>query len=77
MYAIEINLVLLQIRLLIFLEREREREGEREREMERDTKGDMDFIVLLMYAFIGCFLYMLSPKIEPTTLAYWEDALTN
>ena len=30
-----------------------------------------------MYAFIGWFLYVLWLGIGPTTLAYWDDALTN
>ena len=32
---------------------------------------------LLIYAFMGCFLYVPWWGIEPTTLAYQDDALTN
>lgn len=31
----------------------------------------------LIYAFIGCMLYVPWLEIEPITLAYWYDALTN
>ena len=45
-------------------------EGERERERER-------FVVLFIYAFIGWFLYVSWPGIEPTALAFGDDAATN
>ena len=35
------------------------------------------FVVPLVYVFIGCFLYVPWPGIEPVTLAYGDDALTN
>ena len=35
------------------------------------------FVVSLIYAFIGWFLYMPWPGIEPTTLEYQDDAPTN
>ena len=48
-----------------------DRERERERERERDQ-----FVVLLIYAFIGWFLYVPWWGIEPTTLAYGDNTLT-
>ena len=39
----------------------------------RERNNDL----LLIYAFIGCFLYVPRLGIEPVTLAYWDDALTN
>ena len=35
------------------------------------------FVIPLIYAFIGCFWHVLWPGIEPTTLAYQDDTLTN
>ena len=52
---------------LIVLIWEREREKGRERPQ---------FVVPLIYAFIGWFLYFPRWGIEPKTLAYWEDTLT-
>ena len=52
---------------LLILEEEEERETVREEERER-------FVVPLIYAFIGWYLYVPCPEIKPTTLA---DALTN
>ena len=56
------------------LEREREegKGGERERERERER-----FVFPLIYVFIGWFLYVPCPEIEPVTLEYGDDALTN
>ena len=47
---------------------EREEGGEKEREKHR-------FVVPLIYAFTGCFLYVSWPETEPTTWAFREDAL--
>ena len=47
-----------------------EREGETERVRHQ-------FVVSLIYAFIGWFLYVSWPEIEPETLVYWGDTLTN
>ena len=35
------------------------------------------FAVPLIYVFIDSFLHVLWSGIEPATLAYWDDALTN
>ena len=35
------------------------------------------FVVPLIYALIGCFFYVPWLVIKPTTLMYWDDALTN
>ena len=35
------------------------------------------FVDLLIYAFVGCFLYVPWPGIEPATLVYQDDVLTN
>ena len=35
------------------------------------------FVVLHVYTFTGFFLYVPWLGIEPTTSAYWDDALTN
>ena len=35
------------------------------------------FVIILTYAFIGCFFYVPWPEIEPTKLAYQDDTLTN
>ena len=43
-------------------------EGEREKHR---------FVVPFIYAFMGCFLHVPWPGIEPAILAYWDDALTN
>ena len=48
----------------------REREGKRE-------KQKLQFVVPLIDTLIGWFLYMAWLGIEPTTLEYWDDALTN
>ena len=48
-----------------------ERGGEREREEKHW------FVVPLIYAFISYFLYVPWTGIEPTTLANWDDILTN
>ena len=40
-------------------------------------RGKERFVIPLIYAFIGWFLYVSWPGIEPTTLAYRDDALTN
>ena len=50
---------------LLILER---KGGERERHW---------FVVPLVYAFIGWFFYVPWPRIEPITLVYWDDTLTN
>ena len=55
---------------LYFLILQRERERERERERDR-------FVASLMYAFIGCFLYVPWLEIEPPTLVYQDDSLIN
>ena len=34
-------------------------------------------VVPLIYAVTGCFLYVPWPEIEPTTLMYWNNAVTN
>ena len=49
-----------------------QRERERERERERDW-----FVVPFIYAFIGFFLYVPWPGIEPTTLAHWDNTVTH
>ena len=69
---------LLVLFLIDFKDRERKggrkgeeeggREGEREREREREQKKH-HFVVLVTYAFIGCFLYVSCLGIEPATLA--------
>ena len=48
--------------LAIYFERERERER---------------FVVPFISAFIGWFLYVHWPGIEPATLAYGDNALIN
>ena len=58
---------------LLILQRGREG-GREERERERETSI---FVFLLMYTFIGWFFYVCWTGIEPTTLAYWDNALTN
>ena len=40
-------------------------------------REEHQFVVPLIYAFFGWFLYMPWPGIKPTTLAYRDDALTN
>ena len=47
-------------------ERGREGEGEKHR-----------CVGPLSYALIGCFLYAPCLRIEPTTLVYWDNTLTN
>ena len=56
----------LNFNLLMFRERGKGRESERHQ-----------LVVPLIYAFIGCFLYVPWPGIEPATLAYQDDALTD
>ena len=34
------------------------------------------FVVLLIYIFIGCCLYLPWQRLEPTTLVYWGTTLT-
>lgn len=53
-----------------------EREGERERERE-GGKGRNQLAALLLYAFIGGFLYMFCLEREPAGLVHQEDTLTN
>ena len=43
----------------------------------RERDKNIDFFVPLIYAFTGCSLYVSGPGIEPATLAYWNNALTN
>ena len=52
---------------LLILEREKVG-GEREKHW---------FVVPLFHAFISWFLFVPWPRVTPSTLAYWEDALTN
>ena len=47
---------------------------EKEREWEREKHW---FVVPLIYSFVGWFLYVPWPGIEPTTVAHWDNALTN
>ena len=46
----------------------------------RERKGDGEkknqSVVPSIYAFIGWFLYVLWSGMEPSTLAYWDEALT-
>ena len=42
---------------------------------ERERKHQ--FVVPLIYAFISWFLYVPWWEMEPATLVYWDDALTN
>ena len=52
----------------------------REKEEGRETHTHTHthwFVVPLIYAFMGWFLYVPWPGIEPATLAYWDDTLTN
>ena len=69
------SLTTLHIFLLIdFREKGREvgrRGGEREREREKHQ-----FVVLLTFELIGCFLYVPWQGIEPTALPYPDDTLT-
>ena len=51
----------------------RQTERERERERERETL----ICCSTYFAFIRWFLYVPWPGIEPATLAYWDDVLTN
>ena len=60
---------------LIFDFRERGREKKRERES--DGGGKHLFIVPLIYAFTGGFLYVPWQRIELITLAYEDHVLTN
>ena len=48
------------------------REGERKGDREKHR-----FVVLLIYASIGCFLCVPWSEIEPTTLANLDDTLTH
>ena len=63
--------------LFYFRERGEGRERERRRKREREREGERDQLVLLIYAFISCFLYVFRPGIEPTSLVQGDDALTN
>ena len=54
----------------VYWEKEREREAGRERQ-----RGQ--FVVPLTCKFIGWFLCVPWPGIEPATLAYWDDAVNN
>ena len=48
--------------------------------LEREKKGEREkhqFVVPLIHAFTGGFLYVPCPGIKPTTLVYGDDALTN
>ena len=66
--------ILICIFLIYELILERVGKGRRERETERN----MDlFVGPLVYAFIGCLLYVPWPEIEPSPLVYWDNALTN
>ena len=49
---------------------------ERERKGEREQKNT-DFLFHLLCAFIGCFLYVSWPNIEPADLAYQNNTLSN
>ena len=51
-------------------ERERGERGSREREKQW-------LVFLLIFVFIGWFLYVPWPEIEPSTMAYWDSTLTN
>ena len=42
-----------------------------------EGEGERTSICCSTYTFIGCFLYVPWLEIEPTTLAYQKDALTN
>ena len=55
----------------LILEQEEERERETEREKERNNR----YVVPLLYSFIGWFLYVPWPGIEPTTLVYLDNTL--
>ena len=59
---------------LLTLERERGRERKTERERERKKHW---YAVPLIYVLIGCFFYVPRWGIEPTTLAYSDNVLTN
>ena len=45
--------------------------------MEEKEREKHEFAVLLVYAFSGCILYAPWPEIEPTAVAYLDDALIN
>lgn len=49
---------------------------ERERR-EREREGKRDQFVPIIYTFSGWFLYVLWPGIEPTTLEYRDDDISN
>ena len=44
---------------------------------EEGKERNIYFVVPLIYEFIGWFQDVLWPGIEPATLVYWNDALTN
>ena len=48
--------------------------GKRETDKEREKH---QFVVPLIYAFIGWYLYVPWPVIQPATLVYWDNALTD
>ena len=45
-----------------------------EREREKDRHGDQ---FALVNPFIGWFLYVSWPGVEPTTFVYWDNAPTH
>ena len=56
----------------LFIDFERERWGKGWKKGGRDQ-----FVIPLIYAFIGWFLYVPWQRTELTTLAYWDVTLTN
>ena len=56
--------------LIDWLILKRKEEKEREKEKHR-------FVVPFIDAFIGCFLHVPSPELEPAALVYGDDALSN
>ena len=57
----------------IFFRQERKEEGgEKERDRQRHQ-----FVAPLIYALTGWFLYVSWPEVEPATLAYQDNTLTN
>ena len=61
---------------LLMREREKERQTDRQRHTETERERGW-FVVLLIDAFIVCFLYVPKPGIKPTTLVNWDDTLSN
>ena len=43
----------------------------------REREGNIDFVAPPIQAFIGCFLDVSRPGMEPATLAYQDFAITN